>query len=214
MIPIRVMLDLETLGTDNNASLLSIGAVRFDEAGQYEEFYTAVRPDKQIGKWGRSPQPESNKKWWSEQSAAAQAVLFDCLMAPYLDQALFQFTKFVSEVAGAQPALTATARTGDNPVFKGVELWGNGSDFDNIILGNAYEGCGLAKPWSYSNNRCYRTLKNLGISLGAGDGTDRGKLVAHNALDDAKYQAHYASQYLRILKEMNVALEIERKTGR
>jgi len=40
-------------------------------------------------------------------------------------------------------------------------VWGNGATFDNVILRNAYAAVGLACPWSYWNDRCYRTMKSL-----------------------------------------------------
>ena len=33
-------------------------------------------------------------------------------------------------------------------------LWGNGSDFDNAILANAYRAIGQQQPWKFWNNRC------------------------------------------------------------
>ena len=42
-----------------------------------------------------------------------------------------------------------------------VIVWGNGADFDNTILSSSYSETGLEQPWSFRNNRCYRTIKNL-----------------------------------------------------
>ncbi len=183
----RVMMDLETLATDNDAMIISIGAVFFDEQlGLGREFYSVVNQHLQVEKWGRHRDPRT-EKWWSEQSEAAKIVLTESLpeaYAPLLDQALMKFTEYL----GGSP----------------VEMWGIGADFDCVILGNAYQACTLARPWSYSKNRCFRTLKNLGINLGAGEGTDRNNFLAHNALEDAKYQAHYAVAYLRRLKAAKV----------
>ena len=199
----RIMMDLETLATSSDALIISIGAVEFDEAGLGWEFYTVVNQYPQVGKWGRRRDTKT-EKWWSEQGDTAKAVLTESLpesRAPDLESALMQFSEYVAVVNGGAPGLTATARTGDNPVYKNVEMWGNGADFDCVILGSAYEATGLTRPWSYSNNRCYRTLKNLGIKLDPGTGTAF-QGTKHNALDDAKYQAHYAAAWLRKIKEM------------
>ncbi len=67
-----------------------------------------------------------------------------------------------------------------------VKIWGNGADFDNVILTSAYKRNDLELPWRYTNNRCYRTLKSLypEIKLER-SGTH------HNALDDAISQANH-----------------------
>lgn len=67
---------------------------------------------------------------------------------------------------------------------KGVRVWGNGSDFDNVILRNAYAAIGSTYPWRYNDNMCYRTIKNL-----APDVKMARQGVHHNALDDARSQA-------------------------
>ena len=170
------MLDLETLDTGSHAAILSIGVVEFGPEGLGREFYTAVKTQNQKKNWGRTIS-ESTLTWWGQQSAEAQKVFVDPA-ALELDVALSVLSEW------AKPAGK-------------FELWGNGSDFDNIILGNAYEACGMPKPWSYSKNRCFRTLKNLGIGLQAGEGVNRAETgTHHNALDDAKYQALYAIAYL------------------
>lgn len=170
------MLDLETLDTGSNAAILSIGACEFD--GGNREFYQAVQIYSQ-GLWGRTESAQT-RKWWSEQSEEARRVFADP-NAVSLPVALMKFGKWV----------------GKNE----VEMWGNGSDFDCVILGNAYDAVEIAKPWSYSKNRCFRTLRNLGIKLEPGEGYERVG-TQHNALDDAKYQAHYAAAYLRVLGVM------------
>lgn len=185
----RVMVDLETLDTGGDALIISIGAVIFNpflyKAGEPfkdlgSSFYTVVNQDLQEKKWGRTKSP-STLKWWSEQGEEAKQVLIDsdpAQFAPKLDTALQMFGQWWGGTR--------------------MELWGNGATFDNVILRNAYDAVGLQTPWHFTDDRCYRTLKNLGIRLGNGEGCrmeDFG--VAHNALADAKYQAVYASAWLR-----------------
>jgi hypothetical protein len=170
---VRIMLDLETLDTKPTAVLVSIGAVVFDpHRGLGGEFYQAVKQDPQPGR----TISERTVQWWSEQSADARAVLSDP-KALVLDFALLKFASFCREAS----------READ------IEMWGNGADFDCVILGSAYEGLGIPKPWSYSSNRCFRTLKNLGLR----PDTSNVRMTHHNALDDAKYQARDAISYLR-----------------
>lgn len=173
----RVMLDLETLSTRDNALILSIGAVEFGLEGVSREFYQVAKEDKQESKWGRHVDPDT-KKWWSGQSSDARKVFWDP-SGKYLDAALQDFVGWV----------------GGRPVD---ELWGNGSDFDNVVLRDAYRAAGLPAPWGFRANRCFRTLKNLGVTLQPGDGIAR--TTHHNALDDAKVQAYEAASYLRYIK--------------
>jgi exodeoxyribonuclease VIII len=175
----KVMLDLETLDTGPNSTIISIGAVQFNpelDPATRSEFYVAILPDQRA--WGRTINGET-VAWWAKQTESARFVLRDP-DAVGLPEALNRFCGWFG-------------------YDKTVEVWGNGADFDNVILGSALEGCLMRKPWSHSMNRCYRTLKNLGIPLGAGEGLERTG-VHHNALDDAKYQAHYATAWLRRLK--------------
>jgi hypothetical protein len=146
-----------------------------------EEFYTAIQPDQ--AEWGRTISGDT-VSWWMKQSELARSVIND-KDAIKLPEALEKFSQWCGD--------------------SNTEMWGNGADFDCVILSNAYYGCGLKKPWSYSNNRCYRTLKNLGIKLDSGEGISRTEMGEHhNALADAKYQAHYAVAYLRQLDKMKV----------
>jgi exodeoxyribonuclease VIII len=80
-----------------------------------------------------------------------------------------------------------------------LPVWGNGSDFDNVILGNAFKACRMDPPWAYRNNRCFRTLKELAKARG-----DVVKPVfqgtAHNALDDAIYQAQCVIEASKVME--------------
>jgi hypothetical protein len=72
-----------------------------------------------------------------------------------------------------------------------MPTWGNGSTFDNVILRNAFRACNYEPPWSYWNDRCYRTLKSQHPDVKmARTGTH------HNAYDDAVSQANHLLQIL------------------
>ena len=177
----RIMLDLETLDTGPHSTIVAIGAVRFDlstPTGHWETFYTSVKPEQSM--WGRTLSGDT-VLWWMKQSDAARAAIT------------------TDDSASLDVALEAFRSWAVLP-NKIDEMWGNGSDFDNIILGNAYKALSYRLPWSYSQNRCFRTLKNLGIKLGSGEGIKRVG-THHNALDDALYQAVYAAAYLRKLEQ-------------
>lgn len=172
----NVMVDLETLGNGSNAVIVSIGAVEFDETGLGNTFYRVVSPQSCVDKG--MVIDASTVMWWMQQSDAARKALLtpDAMRIEY---ALTEFSVFAADCSAQY-------------------VWGNGATFDNVILSNAYNTCGLLRPWSYRDDRCYRTLRALypHVSAGPSHGT------AHNALDDAVYQALHA---VAILKEMNNA---------
>lgn len=73
-------------------------------------------------------------------------------------------------------------------------MWGNGVDFDNVILRNAYDAVSIEPFWKHWNNRCVRTI----VELGRNAGIDPKKTLQfegdqHNALADAIHQAKCVS---------------------
>ena len=167
----NIMLDLETLGTDSQSVILSVGAVYFDKESIGDSFYRVLSVADQE-KAGRTKSMDTIT-WWAQQSTEARKIFTEPQTPVY--QVLGEFDTF--------------ARAYDPELC----MWGNGADFDCVLWGSLYASFALKKPWSYSRNRCFRTLKNLFVPYGmpSRQGTH------HNALDDAVYQAKCAQQYLK-----------------
>ena len=168
---INVMVDLETMGTSATAPIISIGAVFFDEDGLGKEFYAAVSLEDSVKRGGVID--PSTVIWWmqQEESLLGQFVAEQKLGgAVKLPTALERFTEFV------------TSECSDRE----LRVWGNGASFDNVILRNAFEVCGLIEPWRFWNDRCFRTIKSL-----FGNVPYKQPKVAHNALSDAVAQAEH-----------------------
>lgn len=177
----NVMLDLETLSTRSNAVILSIGAVKFDlkkvetvdeiKADPNRTFYANVHIGSQISA-GLHIDPDTIA-WWQKQSDEARHAVFrgaDFM----LPMALMDFTNWLGS---------------DDGDF----LWGNGANFDNVILESAYQANGSMFPFKYNAHRCYRTIKELyrlrfPESFEALRKEKIEGLVSHHALDDAIYQ--------------------------
>lgn len=173
----NIMLDLETLATSQNAVVVSIGAFAFNldvdmvkaavagvpEFRQLGEVYYAELELESQVQAGRVISP-STVQWWLQQTADAQRAVTNKDRAD-VSSALANFSRFVG-------------RQGE------CVVWGNGSDFDNVILGSLYESFKLRKPWSYSKNRCFRTMKAACV----GQKPER-MGIHHNGLDDAVFQA-------------------------
>lgn len=160
----NVMIDIETLGTMANSVILSIGAVRFDESGLGEEFYTNVDIDSCLER-GLAVEGRTIL-WWMGQSDAARAAL------GYNEQSL-------------PSALLGLANAFD---WRDALVWCNGLSFDLPILDSAYRACGMRPPWAYYNGRDYRTVK---YELPREDfkAIEVTPNIGHNALEDAKAQA-------------------------
>lgn len=163
----NTMVDLETLGRRAGCSILSIGAVHFDDYGVEDELYIVVNKAS-CTEAGLHVDPDT-LAWWEKQSPEARQVLADAEAGMPLTVALDAFGAFA----------------------KGTNVWGNGADFDNAILYACYAAVGKDVPWPFWNSRCYRTLKNLRKDIKL----DR-KGTYHNALDDARTQAEHAAMIL------------------
>lgn len=173
----NTMIDVETAGTGSNAAILTIGAVKFSGKGLGEEFYRVVDIDSCL-KAGLVIEAKTFM-WWLQQSEEARKALYK--EPDSLFNCLKDFNKFI----------------GDPDTAK---VWGNGSDFDNVIMLNAYKAINLTPPWKFYNSRCYRTVKNL---LGANIPFERVGTY-HNALDDAKSQANHLVKIMAALQKGKV----------
>lgn len=179
----HIMLDLETLDTGPRSVVTSIGAVVFrpDEAVLGDTFYVELTDDLLAQqKLGRTINGDT-VKWWMQQDPAAKKIFANPGMPGVRVNTVLgldMFRKFVLEHESVDG------------------MWGNGADFDNIILGSLYEDYGLRKPWSYGNNRCFRTYKN---HPGVPHKYERTG-THHNALDDAITQAKHLQRIWTCLK--------------
>ncbi|EHC5798585.1 exonuclease [Escherichia coli] len=169
----HLSVDLETMGKNPDAPIISIGAIFFDpQTGDMgPEFSKTIDIDTAGGVIDRD-----TIKWWLKQSREAQsAILTDEIP---LDDALLQLREFIDENSGE--------------FF--VQVWGNGASFDNVILRRSYVRQEIPCPWRYHNDRDVRTIVELGKAI---DFDARTAIPfegeRHNALDDARYQAKYVS---------------------
>lgn len=175
----HIMVDLETLSSASNAVVVSIGAVIFDpKTGELgERFYVEMTDDLDAQQLAGRDVSASTFKWWMEQNAQAKQVFAktpaEGVRRTSTVEALHSFANFIDVHAGGE---------------KNAVLWGNGAVFDNVVLRSLYASAGFKAPWSYRNDACYRTLKNL---PGA-PAMQQEFGVAHNALDDAICQALHA----------------------
>ena len=169
----HAMIDLETLSTNPDAVILTVGGVKFNPYNQEEPaqpMYFRVDVDSQTA-MGRHVQP-STLDWWATQP------------------------KEISEEAlGEQNrvSLEEMIRT-INRFAVGVDVfWCQGPLFDYAILQNLYTQLGHPQPWQYWQIRDSRTLFSL-YREPTVEKTD-----AHNALADCYYQAKKVQRYYKHL---------------
>jgi len=177
-----VMVDLETLSTETDAVVLSIGAVRFrldtrddvetikdPDRSFYARLDTASQEDE-----GRDIDPDTIE-WWESQSAEARQVFEEEPEDPV--RALKRFVKFCTG---------ATA------------IWGNGNMFDNAIVRSLCDTYNVEYPldvddqYGFTKDLDMRTLKKLWNKIKNVGSNKRAPKIdlgtAHNALDDARMQ--------------------------
>ena len=171
------MIDLETLDTKPTASILTIGAVKFDPFGddlnskKCEKLYIKVDLDScdRIG----LTTSEDTIAWWSQQSKEAQDEAFSTEGRIPIHEAMNQLYKFCW---GAQ------------------RVWSHGAAFDIVICENVFAKLQKLTPWDFWQVRCTRTLFDIGIN------PQRPPVLKHHALEDAWNQAVGVQNVMRTLR--------------
>ena len=160
----NIMLDLETMSTSSNSAIVSIGAVKFDlDLGIIDRFYTTINLQSSLDR-GFEVSGDTIT-WWLNQSEAARNELKNSKTT--IKEALKAFQEWLPK--------------------SDFQIWGNGADFDNVILQNAFKKFKVENPWPYWSNRCFKTFK---YSFPTVEGVKRVG-VSHKAIDDAEFQANY-----------------------
>lgn len=167
MIVPFIMVDLETFGTDNNAAITAIGAHARLPGDAQDSYYTTCDPDSDPG----CSFSAATIRWWLQQSEEARKAISGTPPTSSLEQALTGFSLWYSKIVQEHPSVT---------------IWGNGADFDLVILASAFRRVLCRNPpWRHSSVMCFRTWRRL---VGAPKPVVNG--TAHHALDDAIAQAN------------------------
>ena len=172
-----VMIDLETLDVLPSASILTIGAVKFDPFGDdinepsCEKFYVKVDLDS-CDKLGLTVSQDT-LGWWAQQSQEAQDEAFSTDGRIDISDAINQLYKFC---------------------WGAKRVWSHGAGFDVIILEHVFRKVEKAVPWRFWEVRDTRTLFDLGID------PNRPPVLKHHALEDAWNQAVGVQHVFRTLR--------------
>ena len=183
---IHIVLDLETMGTRQDAAIIEIGMVIFNHMS--EEGGTPNL----IDQWSSAVNLESAMKHGGTTNAGTIEWWLDT------DRTEARDNWMSSPKMALHVALNGVAvRIRDYSAIEPLPLiWGNGVNFDNAILKSAYERLEVKVPWSYKQDADFRTLKLLYkdvVPEPAFVGTP------HVALDDARHEAVWLSMILRYI---------------
>lgn len=158
----HLMCDLETLGTQIDTTILTLGAVHFDPYSDWfgDTLYLKINMEDQDA-LGRTVD-QSTLDWWAKQDPDIMEEAFSTDGRLGLDYAVEQFHKFA---------------------WGCDAIWSHGSVFDVIIMEHLYKQLNRTVPWQYYQIRDTRTIFDLGIDPKMPQGQK------HNALHDAVRQA-------------------------
>lgn len=178
MVP-HIAIDLETMDVSSTSIITSLGATAFHlDNDKTFEFHVRINWDDALKRYpGKFSVGGNTVRWWCEQSPEAQKEIQGTMK---IEDALDAFSKWWFEV-------------GDHKTF----IWGDGLDFDVVILAHAYAVTGRKAPWPYWAKGDARTL----VLLGRQNGLDPKKTVPfkgtrHNSLDDARHVSIAIKQLL------------------
>ena len=183
---IDIMVDLETLDTEADAIIVSIGACFFNpltgEIGKV--FDRVIEVDDCSSKGMRMS--GSTLGFWLKNPEAAGMVFGDDIQKVSLKTALQDFYSFIKYESEDQVGR--------------VRLWANDPSFDKSMITYSSRACGIEYPLAFWNTRCVRTI--LGLypnTLFKQWKIDNPRQGYHQASFDAIYQAQYISHILREL---------------
>ena len=171
---IHAMIDLETLSTNPDAVILTVGGVKFDPLSQmkhWDDMYFRVDVNEQTEM--KRDVMQDTVDWWSEQPKEISDEAFS-------DNNRIGLQDMIKKI---------------NKLSVGVDVfWCQGPLFDYAILQNIYKQLVHPVPWQYWQIRDSRTL----FSLVPRDLNEKRQGI-HNALEDSIFQARKVQKIYRHL---------------
>ncbi len=185
----HLIVDIETLGINPPAPILTIGMVFLDfdpyregaEDGEpdIKTYYLGVDQKECVGE-----ADEATMAWWGQQDCAVRKAAFCPTVTPNV------FQEFVNIVNREAPDY----------------LWGNSPDFDFGHLGAQIKAKGLELPWRFWQLRDIRTVKGFGaytVKVEENPGNLLG-FKEHHALYDALKEAHILKSSIQKISRLMI----------
>lgn len=183
-----IMIDLETLDVLPTATVLTIGAVKFDPntisktKDDCEQLYLRIDLDS-CDSLGLTVS-QSTIDWWSKQSKEAQEEAFSADNRVDIKDAMHELYNFC---------------------WGAKRVWSHGSGFDLVICEHIFARLEKLCPWNFWQCRDTRTLYDLGID------PNRPPVLKHHALEDAWNQAVGVQNVLHSLRNLGLQPMEERR---
>jgi len=170
----HAMIDLETLGTEPDSVILSIGGCKFDPNSNkiWDEFHLRLDVDEQSGR-GRNINQDTIDWWQSKPSEVIEAAF-----GPEGRVGIDEFLDFLKKWC-----------------VNADSYWAQGPTFDMVMLENLYKQYNKPYPWAFWKIRDSRTL----FGIMPEDPRKAMNFAAHDALEDCKAQAQCVQQTLQQL---------------
>ena len=168
-----IMIDLETMGLQPSAPIMAIGAC---VVGRDMDLYYYARTEPEgVAEFGTIA-------WWLKQAQenpeAATEIIKAIEEGEDLTGCLYGLNDFMNRVS-----MSEQVHTDD------IRVWSKGANFDIVMLEAAMTKRNVNWKWNYKNVRCFRTIDaHFGKDVPPPMELD-GTGVAHQALDDARWQA-------------------------
>ena len=135
---VNLACDLETTGTGAGCCILSIALVPFCTDTPLDTFYETISHVSSLDEGFTDD--HDTLRWWDKQKPEVQDEAFSGVRS--VRAVLESVSHYLANLGSP----------------KEIHIWGNGKDFDNVILAAAFKKLGMPLPWDFRNNECYRDL--------------------------------------------------------
>lgn len=184
----NIMIDVETLSTKTNASIIEIAAAEFNKyTGAVGDIFDRLVEPSEWAKNGRDVDGTVILWWMSHSDVMTKKFLDVTIKKSNLKSALYDLSTFVKEHDNI-----------NNNGRERVTVWGNGATMDITVLQSAYEYFNMKTPWQFwAVNDC-RTISNIIPDIKENTEFEG---VKHNPADDCRHQIKYVSLSLKKINE-------------
>lgn len=180
----HIMIDIETMSTQADGAVLSIGLCEFHPntgIGRTLEVRNTGEAQREIG---RHFDPNTIA-WWGRQSPEARAKLIE---EPIFDKAkdmMLPVAAFIKNSASSQ---------------WDRNVWAKSPTFDLILMRDLAKQVDVKWPGHFAREYCVRTMLMIAKARGWHDILAMEPEIAHGALSDAVHQAEQMIEIMRRLK--------------
>lgn len=179
----HVMIDIETLSTENDAAIIAIGAVEFDLDRILQKRVWLINPRLASGR-----RDVSTLEWWAGQPQTT----FETVWGGFERENVIAAELFNWMV----------------PLREKHWIWAGPSTFDLSILKTWYRNQGMILPWDWRAGRDLTTLSRLADQLEIDySGEEFDGFIAHNPLSDCEKQARRCQIILKHLRDMKIGYD-------